>query len=234
MCEWTYLKSSGRATLYRRTRGLLRQTRRTNLASQSGGAKATASSLLKGYEEKHQIEFLNDGKYGNGHSWIPAQNTGWAQIELPKAITIDRVVLSRDRGGNLTRRVPVSFDILISVDGKKWKTVKKVRPLKAPAPAGKRNVSEQAHVSGQAKAPESAAVSKAENEDDFTPIFNGKNLEQWDHRKGAWEIADGAHLMHRDREDTELDHLAGRHSFRLCPPPGLQIRSRQLRRSSSQ
>jgi putative heme-binding domain-containing protein len=163
-----------------------------NLALQSSGAKATASSLLKGYEEKHQIEFLNDGKYGNGHSWIPAQNTGWAQIELPKAITIDRVVLSRDRGGNLTRRVPVSFDILISVDGKKWKTVKKVRPLKAPAPAGKRNVSEQAHVSGQAKAPESAAVSKAENEDDFTPLFNGKNLEQWDHRKGAWEIADGA------------------------------------------
>ena len=89
-----------------------------NLALHSNGAKATASSLLKGYEEKHQIEFLNDGKYGNAHSWIPAKSTGWAQIELPEAKTIDRVVLSRDRGGRLTRRVPVSFDILISLMAK--------------------------------------------------------------------------------------------------------------------
>ena len=102
-----------------------------NLALHSSGAKATASSLLKGYEEKHQIEHLNDGKYGNDHSWIPAKNTGWAQIELPEAMTIDRVVLSRDRGGRLTRRVPVSFDILVSMDGKEWSTVKKVRPTPA-------------------------------------------------------------------------------------------------------
>jgi N-sulfoglucosamine sulfohydrolase len=99
-----------------------------NLALHSSGAKATASSLLRGFEEKHQIEFLNDGKYGNAHSWIPARNTGWAQIELPEALTIDRVVLSRDRDGKLTRRVPVSFDILVSVDGTEWRTVKKVRP----------------------------------------------------------------------------------------------------------
>lgn len=102
-----------------------------NLALQSSGAKATASSLLKGYEEKHRIEFLNDGQYGNGRSWIPAKNTGWAQIELPEVMTIDRVVLSRDRGGRLTRRVPASLDILVSSDGKKWRTVKKVRPIPA-------------------------------------------------------------------------------------------------------
>lgn len=99
-----------------------------NLALQSGGAKATASSLLKGHPEKHRIEFLNDGRYGNTHSWIPAQRTGWAQIELPEAVEINRVVLSRDRGGQIADRTPVSFDILVSMDGKKWQTVKKVRP----------------------------------------------------------------------------------------------------------
>lgn len=99
-----------------------------NLALQSGGAKATASSLLKGYPEKHRIEFLNDGRYGNTHSWIPAQRTGWAQIELPEAVEINRVVLSRDRGGQIVDRTPVSFDILVSMDGEKWITVKKVRP----------------------------------------------------------------------------------------------------------
>ncbi|MFT5471606.1 MAG: N-sulfoglucosamine sulfohydrolase, partial [Verrucomicrobiales bacterium] len=99
-----------------------------NLALHSNGAKATASSLIENQEKKHQIKFLNDGKYGNAHSWIAAKRTGWAQIELPATTTIDRVVLSRDRGGRIPSRVPVSFDILVSVDGNEWRTVKKVRP----------------------------------------------------------------------------------------------------------
>ena len=96
----------------------------TNLAL---AGKASASSLLKGYAWKHQIHFLNDGKYTNAHSWIPAQPTGWAQIELAESATLDRVVLSRDRGGKLRERVPYNFDIKLSADGKGWKTVKKVR-----------------------------------------------------------------------------------------------------------
>ena len=56
-----------------------------NLALQSSGAKASASSVIQGHEHKHQIAFLNDGKYGNDHSWIPAKSTGWAQVQLAKA-----------------------------------------------------------------------------------------------------------------------------------------------------
>jgi len=99
-----------------------------NLALQSKGAKATASSCLRGHT-KHRVEHLNDGQYGNSHSWISAARTGWAQIALPKAMRIDRVVLSRDRDGVLSDRIPKSFDILVSMDGKKWDTVKMVRPL---------------------------------------------------------------------------------------------------------
>ena len=76
-----------------------------NLALQSNGAKASASSLLKS-QRKHKIEYLNDGKYGNARSWIPAEKTGWAQIEFPEVMTIDRVVLSRDRGGRDPRSHP--------------------------------------------------------------------------------------------------------------------------------
>jgi N-sulfoglucosamine sulfohydrolase len=115
----------------------------TNLALHSNGAKATASSLLKGFEEKHQIGFLNDGKYGNQRSWIPAQMPAWAQIELPASMAIDRVVLSRDRGGKLSRRVPVCFDILVSTDGKAWSTVKKVRPAAAKNGAARKAASEK-------------------------------------------------------------------------------------------
>ncbi len=99
-----------------------------NIALQSNGGKATASSLLKGYD-RHKVEHLNDGKYGNEFSWISANATGWAQIELAKTTKIDRVVLSRDRIGKIINRTPTAFDILISNDGKEWRTVKKVRPL---------------------------------------------------------------------------------------------------------
>ncbi len=107
-----------------------------NLALQSNGGKATASSLLKGFD-RHKTEHLNDGKYGNARSWISAKNTGWAQVELGKTSQIDRVVLSRDRAGKYLDRTPTAFDVLISKDGKEWKTVKKVRPRKTAAPASK-------------------------------------------------------------------------------------------------
>jgi len=106
----------------------------TNLALTG---KATVSSLLPGFGHKHQIAFLNDGVYGNGRSWIPAKNTGWAQIELAKTAKINRVVLSRDREGKLHDRTLVSFDVLLSKDGKTWKTVKKVRPRKVAKKAKK-------------------------------------------------------------------------------------------------
>ncbi|MCP4848288.1 MAG: c-type cytochrome [Verrucomicrobiaceae bacterium] len=103
----------------------------TNLALTG---KATASSLLPGFAHKHQIAFLNDGVYGNERSWIPVEAVAWAQIKLVKRVRIDRIVLSRDREGELDDRTLVAFDVLVSNDGATWKIVKKVRPGRA-APA---------------------------------------------------------------------------------------------------
>ena len=58
-----------------------------NLALQSNGAKASASSLLKS-QRKHKIEYLNDGKYGNARSWISGGENGLGS---------DRVGGGRDR-----------------------------------------------------------------------------------------------------------------------------------------
>ena len=69
----------------------------TNLALARAGAKATASSCLAGYAI-HQSPHLNDGLYGNSHSWIAAGTRNeWAQIELPRSVALARVVFSRDR-----------------------------------------------------------------------------------------------------------------------------------------
>ena len=97
----------------------------TNIGLAANGSKATASSLLPGYAV-HQIPHLNDGKFGNDHSWISAtRGTGWAQIELPRESTVKSVVWSRD-GGEIPRfddRLPATYKIEVSLDGKLWITV---------------------------------------------------------------------------------------------------------------
>src|SRR5207248_4213006 len=96
-----------------------------NLALASEGAKASASSLLPGFT-MHQIEHLNDGRFGNDWSWISAtRGSGWAQIELPKPMTINRVIWSRDAAEipRFDDRLTVAYRIEISEDGITWKTV---------------------------------------------------------------------------------------------------------------
>lgn len=96
-----------------------------NLALAANGAKASASSCLPGYPA-HKIEHLNDGQYGNGWSWVAA-TTGaeWAQIDLPEAADVRKVVISRDRSGGYGDRIPAGFEILVSLDGAQWKSVHK-------------------------------------------------------------------------------------------------------------
>ena len=99
---------------------------RTNLALASAGAQASASSCLPGYAI-HQVGHLNDGLYGNGHSWIAAGLSGeWAQIELPEPAVVSKVVFSRDREGRFHDRLPAQFEVQLSLDGQHWKTVCRV------------------------------------------------------------------------------------------------------------
>lgn len=94
-----------------------------NLALASRRAKACASSLLAGHEI-HKIEHLNDGQYGNSHSWIAATSgKAWAQIELPKATEVARVVISRDRKGEFQDRLPSEAQVLLSMNGADWQPV---------------------------------------------------------------------------------------------------------------
>lgn len=103
-----------------------------NLALASRGARAAASSCISGYPQ-HAVAHLNDGQYGNEASWVagPGQ-PHWAQIELPRPAAIDRVVLSRDRQRRYADRVPLRFDIQVSLDGKVWQTVRQVATRAEP------------------------------------------------------------------------------------------------------
>lgn len=96
-----------------------------NLALAERGAVASASSVLPGYAI-HQIKHLNDGRYGNDHSWIAATSgSEWAQIELPKPATVASVMITRDRSGKYRDRIAEVFEVLVSQDGKQWQSVAK-------------------------------------------------------------------------------------------------------------
>lgn len=108
-----------------------------NLALAERGAKASASSCYPS-TASHRIEHLNDGQYGNGCSWIPAgTDAEWAQIELPGAETLSKVVISRDREQRYADRVPVKVEVLLSMDGREWKSVKMVETVAAQVVASR-------------------------------------------------------------------------------------------------
>jgi len=96
-----------------------------NLALARHGAVASASSLLPGYPI-HQVEHLNDGLYGNDHSWIAAaRDSQWVQIEFPKPARVACVVVTRDRTGKYRDRIPTAFEVLVSQDGQQWQSIAK-------------------------------------------------------------------------------------------------------------
>ena len=95
----------------------------TNVALASRGGKASSSG---NYSETgiHQLKHINDGRFGNSHSWISNEyGRGWVQIELADVCSIDSVVWSRDREAEFQDRLPVRYTISTSLDGLSWEVV---------------------------------------------------------------------------------------------------------------
>ncbi len=94
-----------------------------NLALASAGARPSASSVYEG-SPLHKLEHVNDGRHGNGRSWISHERgAGWVQVELPKACALDRVVWGRDRERKYRDRLASEYRVEVSSDGAHWKAV---------------------------------------------------------------------------------------------------------------
>jgi mono/diheme cytochrome c family protein len=94
-----------------------------NVALASAGAKATASGSFAG-SDRHKLEHINDGRYGNSRSWISNEvGAGWVQIELSEPATIDRIVWARDREGEFKDRLPTRYRIEVALEPSEWKLV---------------------------------------------------------------------------------------------------------------
>jgi hypothetical protein len=95
-----------------------------NVALASAGGKATSSGNFAAAPALHRLEHINDGHYGNGHSWISNRlGRGWVQIELREPILIDRIDWGRDRDGQFTDRLPTRYRIELQEETGTWKAV---------------------------------------------------------------------------------------------------------------
>lgn len=97
-----------------------------NIALSRLGTKATSGGDYPD-NAKHKLAHINDGRYGNSHSWIAGQRTGgWVQLEFAQPQEISRVVWSRDRGTEgkaYEDRLATGYAIDVSIDAKEWTTV---------------------------------------------------------------------------------------------------------------
>jgi len=94
-----------------------------NLALATSGVSPSSSGNIA-EAGIHQLKHINDGLYGNDHSWISNElGRGWVQLTWPAPVVLDRIVWGRDREGRFQDRLPVRYDVQVSRDGITWNTV---------------------------------------------------------------------------------------------------------------
>ncbi len=94
-----------------------------NVALATAGAKVRSAGDYPP-SDKHKLEHLIDGRYGNGRSWVAAQiGRGRVTVEFAAPTEIDRVLWGRDREVQFLDRLPTRYRIDVSTDGEDWRVV---------------------------------------------------------------------------------------------------------------
>ena len=85
-----------------------------NVAAAAAGATVTASGTYPN-AAIHRLEHVNDGRYGNGRSWISDETgRGWVEVTFAHEVTIDRVAWARDREGRYADRLATGYRIEVA------------------------------------------------------------------------------------------------------------------------
>jgi mono/diheme cytochrome c family protein len=94
-----------------------------NVALAGAAGKASASSEYPG-SAIHKIAHLNDGKLGNGQSWISrVPGKGQITVAWPEPATIDRIVWGRDRQEVYRDRLATEYSIESALEPGRWQLI---------------------------------------------------------------------------------------------------------------
>lgn len=102
-----------------------------NLALASVGTKVTGSGSRT--SASHKLEYVNDGQFGNAHSWMAdTRGHGWVMFELPETTRIAKIVWSRDRNGQFTDRLATAYTLEAGLTTDTLQTLAYVPPQRPP------------------------------------------------------------------------------------------------------
>ncbi len=94
-----------------------------NIALASLGTKVSSSGDTTA-PNRHELRFINDGLYGNSHSWMShTQGMGRVTLEFSSEQTIARVVWGRDRDGEFKDRLATDYLIEVANASGQWQTL---------------------------------------------------------------------------------------------------------------
>lgn len=93
-----------------------------NVALDAPGVLRSASGS-KVEANRHQLEFVNDGEYGNERSWMGSEVNSWVMLEFPEEHTIERIMWSRDRQGRFSDRLALEYLIEVADGSGEWRAV---------------------------------------------------------------------------------------------------------------
>ncbi|MFN0076329.1 MAG: DUF1549 and DUF1553 domain-containing protein [Prosthecobacter sp.] len=173
-------------------------------------ALATAGTLRKsggdiGVAERHELRFINDGRYGNGRSWMAAEKgKGWVELEFTQEQTVERIVWGRDREGKFTDRLAIDYQIEISDSAGQWHTVADASDRRKFNPKDKKEAKPTLSglSSDEAKHAKPLIQEKADIEARIKAAGNAQKV-----FAGTFRTPDNIHLLNRGDPEQPKDEI---------------------------
>ena len=82
-----------------------------NVAAATAGATVHSSGDNVS-PDRHELRFVNDGRYGNERSWMSGETGGgWVEITFREPVEVERIVWARDRNGVYADRTAIRYAI---------------------------------------------------------------------------------------------------------------------------
>lgn len=129
-----------------------------NVALASRGTKV-ASSGDNVAPDRHELQFVNDGVYGNSRSWMSNEmGKGWVEFEFPRVEDVRYVVWGRDRERVYKDRLAIEYRIEVADENGQWHYVSDHTDRAAYNPDSRPNDAESLKYAFQAGDPKSLEV----------------------------------------------------------------------------
>ena len=94
-----------------------------NLALSRHGTTVVASGSRVSVN-RHELQFINDGRYGNSSSWMSDEvGGGWVMLQFDRPVSVRGIVWGRDRNGKYADRLPTQYRIELRTADDQWHPV---------------------------------------------------------------------------------------------------------------